>query len=264
MFKHMLGGLVALSMLPSIGLAAITNTDLEEFETHLWLLRADFHMITIMSGSSTYSDDLERSLSAAQETFSRLNANAEGAEERAFMESLAEDWELFSDSVASNTYAEQGYTNSYTKNDVNQLPALMEIKISEFTGAENAKYHDVRALSAFLMRMSSEYLNVAADPAGGMASGTGEGRIEFEDTVPEFERMLAEVRARYKDDESINRALDDVATKWGFIRESMVKFYENAVPFLVYRYTKQMADTIDQAVSFAGSDIQKPVIGGVE
>ena len=40
------------------------------------------------------------------------------------------------------------------------------------------------------------------------------------------------------------RALNQVGLKWQFIRESMVKFYENAVPFLIYRYTKQMVETM--------------------
>ena len=60
------------------------------------------------------------------------------------------------------------------------------------------------------------------------------------------------------------RALNQVGLKWQFIRESMVKFYENAVPFLIYRYTKQMVETMDQAISLASTDVEKPTFGPVE
>ncbi len=49
-----------------------------------------------------------------------------------------------------------------------------------------------------------------------------------------------------------------------FIRESMVKFYENAVPYLIYRYTNQMVDTMSQAISLASTDVEKPSFGPVE
>ena len=112
--------------------------------------------------------------------------------------------------------------------------------------------------------MTSEYLNIAADPAGGMASGSDEGRIEFKDAVPEFERMLAAAKKNHANDEAISRALNQVGVKWMFIRESMVKFYENAVSYLIYRYTNQMVDTMSQAISLASTDVEKPSFGPVE
>ena len=102
---------------------------------------------------------------------------------------------------------------------------------------------------------------MAADPAGGMAAGSDEGRLDFKKSVPEFERMLKAAQSQYADDEAMTRALDQVAVKWKFIRQSMVKFYENAVPFLIYRYTKQMVDTLEQAISLASTDMAKPTFG---
>lgn len=62
----------------------------------------------------------------------------------------------------------------------------------------------------------------------------------------------------------MSRALNQVGLKWTFIRESMVKFYENAVPFLVYRYTKQMVDTLDQSINLASTEVEMPTFGPVE
>jgi len=36
------------------------------------------------------------------------------------------------------------------------------------------------------------------------------------------------------------------------------------VPFLIYRYTRQMVDTMEQAISLASTDVAKPTFGPVE
>ena len=264
MAKRMLVCLAALAILPLNGMAAITNADLEEFELGLWQVRSDFHMLTIMTGGDSYAADLDASIDRARRAMKRLESDAEGGEERKLVVELASQWKSFEAAASANTMAEQGYTDTYTIQDVNAMPAMMHERMAAFEGGVAGNYDDVRALSAFLQRMSSEYLNLAADPMGGMAAGTDTGRLEFKDAVPQFESMLAETRKNHSGDEAMSRALNQVALKWQFIRESMVKFYENAVPFLVYRYTKQMVDTMDQAISLASTEVEKPTFGPVE
>lgn len=264
MAKRLLGSLLAIALLPVQGMAAISNADLEEFELSLWKVRANFHMLTVMTGSDTYDSDLQRSISQASQALSALSLNAEGSEERQLVADLEKDWKLYMDAAKGNSMAEQGYTNAYVIKDVNELPAIMSEKMDTFDTATSGKYDQVRELSAYLQRMTSEYLNVAADPAGGMAAGSDEGRLDFKNAVPEFEKMLKAAQKQYAGDEAMTRALDQVAVKWKFIRESMVKFYENAVPFLIYRYTRQMVDTLEQAISLASSDMAKPTFGPVE
>ena len=264
MAMRLLGCVVALAIFPLTGMAAISNADLEEFELGLWRVRADFHMLTIMTGGKKYASDLESSIDQARRVLKRIEADAEGNEERKLAVELNNEWDFFEKAASANTMAEQGYTDTYTIQDVNQIPAVMLEKMDAYEGAVEGNYDDVREMAAYLQRMTSEYLNLAADPSGGMAAGTDEGRLEFKDAVPRFESMLAATRKNHSGDEAMSRALAQVSLKWQFIRESMVKFYENAVPFLVYRYTKQMVDTMDQAINLASTDVEKPTFGPVE
>ncbi|RJG20063.1 hypothetical protein D4A39_04330 [Alcanivorax profundi] len=264
MAKRLLGSLLAVALLPIQGMAAITNTDLEEFELSLWQVRTDFHMLTVMTGSDSYASDLDRSISRAQAALASLNGDAEGSEERDLVAALEKDWKIYEDAASGNTMAEQGFTNAYTIQDVNELPAIMVERMDAFGDAKSGQYDDVLALAAYLQRMTSEYLNLAADPSGGMAAGSDEGRLEFKDAVPQFEKMLAAAQRKHSGDEAMARALNQVGLKWQFIRESMVKFYENAVPFLIYRYTRQMVETMDQAISLASTEVEKPTFGPVD
>ncbi len=191
MRKRLLGCLIAMVLLPMQGVASISNAELENFESALWKVRADFHMLTVMAGSKTYISNLDDAIAQAQSVMTDLRNDAEGSEERALVDDLHKNWDILKGSAQSNTMAEQGFTNAYTIQDVNEMPTAMSLLIGSFSGATEGQYDDIRELSAYLQRMTSEYLNIAADPAGGMASGSDQGRIEFKDAVPEFERLLA-------------------------------------------------------------------------
>ncbi|WP_162925752.1 hypothetical protein [Isoalcanivorax indicus] len=238
--------LLPMLMLPTTAAAAIDQSQLERLQLDIWRIRGDFHMYTVMGGDRQYARQLNQSISNGQRAFQSLTSTADSDAEIALVDTLNDSWRDFVSAAGSNTIAELGYTETYAAQDVNRLAAVMSNQLNNFATSAEGDYHDLWALAAYMQRMASEYLALAADPSGGMAVDTGEGRIEFRDTVPAFDRMLADMRRKYRDDDAVNRALDQVASKWAFIRESLVKFYENAVPFLVHRYTQQIIESIDQ------------------
>ncbi|MBA3979306.1 MAG: hypothetical protein C0462_01765 [Alcanivorax sp.] len=238
--------LLPMMLMPTAAMAAIDQSQLEKLQLDIWRVRADFHMYTVMAGDRQYARQLNQSISAAQRGFQSLSGTAESDAEVALVDTLNDSWRDFASAAGNNTIAELGYTETYAAQDVNRLAAVMSNQLNNFSPSAEGEYHDLWALAAYMQRMASEYLALAADPSGGMAVDTGEGRIEFRDTVPAFDRMLSDLRRKYRDDDAVNRALEQVASKWGFIRESLVKFYENAVPFLVHRYTQQIVESIDQ------------------
>ena len=246
MSAYLRGLCAALLLMPMLAAAAIDQAQIERMQLDLWRVRADFHMFTVMDGDRSYERQLTQSISSAESRFRDLQDAASSDSDVALVDTLNASWADFLRAARSNTIAELGYTESYAAQDVNRLAAVMSNQLSAYSADTSAEYHDMWALAAYMQRMSSEYLALSADPSGGMAVDTGEGRIEFRDTVPAFDRRLAEIRAKYSDDDTASRALEQIASKWGFIRESLVKFYENSVPFLVHRYTQQIVASVDQ------------------
>ena len=45
---------------------------------------------------------------------------------------LEKDWQIYEDAASGNTMAEQGFTNAYIIQDVNELPAIMVGKMEAF------------------------------------------------------------------------------------------------------------------------------------
>ncbi|MBZ2187921.1 hypothetical protein K8B33_02325 [Alcanivorax sp. JB21] len=238
--------LMPVLLMPVVASAAINQAQVERMQLELWRVRADFHMFTVMDGDRRYERQLAQSLRSAESQFRVLQSAASSDTDVALVNAMRNNWAEFTKAAESNTIAKLGYTESYAAQDVNRLAAVMNNQLSTYSADSSGDYADMWALAAYMQRMSSEYLALSADPSGGMAVDTGEGRIEFRDTVPAFDRRLAEIRAKYRDDDTATRALDQIASKWGFIRESLVKFYENSVPFLVHRYTQQIVASVDQ------------------
>ncbi|WP_237738854.1 hypothetical protein [Alcanivorax hongdengensis] len=250
-------------ILPLQAQAAISQAQLKDLELNLWKIRSDFHMYTVMAGNQTYEVDLNGAISAADSALSDLAQNASGETENQLVTALQRQWKALRKAAQGNTIASQGYTDAYTIQDVNDIPVEMSEKMEAFDQASTGKYDDVRELAVSIEHMTSEYLNIAADPAGGMAAGSDEGRLSFKEAVPEFEKKLAAAKKAHAGDDAMTRALNQVSVKWQFIRQSMIKFYENAVPFLIYRYTNQMVGTLEQAIQLASTDVGKPTFGPV-
>ncbi|MCH8542872.1 MAG: hypothetical protein LAT61_04810 [Alcanivorax sp.] len=243
---YLRGLCAALLLMPVLATAAIDQAQIERMQLELWRVRADFHMFTVMDGDRQYERQLNQSITSAESQFRSLQSAASSESDVALVDVMMTNWADFLAAARANTIAELGYTESYAAQDVNRLAAVMNNQLASYSAEGSGNYDDLWALAAAMQRMSSEYLALSADPSGGMAVDTGEGRIEFRDTVPAFDRRLAEMRAKYRDDDTATRALDQIASKWGFIRESLVKFYENSVPFLVHRYTQQIVASVNQ------------------
>ncbi|MEP5286548.1 MAG: hypothetical protein ABJQ33_09990, partial [Alloalcanivorax venustensis] len=123
-------------------------------------------------------------------------------------------------------------------------------------------HDDVHGLISELQRLTSSYVAIiAANDDEGQAE---QDRGAFEQAVPAFSDRLKRVQAAHRGDGNLNRTLEQAALKWGFIRSSMLKFGDDAVPFLVYRYTSQMTGSLQQAVDLATSEVAKPTIGPPE
>lgn len=231
---------IMLLLMPLSASAALDRAALERMQLDIWRIRADFHMHTVMAGDREYHNRLRASVEQGRRTYQALVRAASSDQERGLFRELGPQWDLF---VRSAERA-QGQADTYAIQDLNRMAAIISERLAGFQTGNEGAGADLWALAAQMQRMASEYLALAADPAGGMAVDTGEGRLEFRDAVPAFEQQLAGLRRTYRNQENVSRALDEVTVKWGFIRESLIKFYENAVPYLVHRYSEQIIDTL--------------------
>lgn len=242
--------------------AAIQQTQIEQMIMDIWRVQADFHMYTVMSGSDEYRNQLEESIQRGNDTLSNLRSEADSDEGRTLVNELDSTWNNLVRHARANETAEQGQPSRYTLQDLEAESKAMIERLEDAEFAEEGKYADLMDLGGDLQRIASEYLRLAADPAGGMATGGGE-RISFEEAVPAFGERLGKLREQYSDEDAIHRTLGQVKLRWRFIRDSLINFSEDAVPFLIHRYSHQMTDELELAKNLATSGgAQQPMQGG--
>lgn len=254
--------LALLVLLPFQAQAALSKADLQQLTLDVWRIRADFHMYTVMTGNRKYAEQLEESILKGQDTMDSLLDSAETDAELQLVEQLQQHWEQYREKARSNTVAELGYTDAYTIQDMLKAGVAINDAIREYQGAGEDKYSDLIALGSDLQQMASEYLYLAADPSGGMAAGTDTARLSFKEAVPAFDEKLKGLRKKYQNDKPVMRTLRQVGLRWQFIRDSLVNFSENSVPFLVHRYSHEMTEELALVTTLGGSGDIKPQIPG--
>ncbi len=248
---------------PILASAALSRAQLEDLEHHLWQVRTDYHMYSVMDGNDTYRVALNEAAQQAAEALGDLRANSDSDAERALVADLADQWQrMAADQALPAPGDAEGEATSGDPRRLDDLPAEMASRIDAFEGAVGGYYDDVHGLISELQQLTSSYVAIiAGNNDGGEAE---QDRGAFEQAVPAFSDRLKRVQAAHRGDGNLKRTLEQAALKWGFIRSSMLKFGEDAVPFLVYRYTSQMTSSLQQAVELATSEVTKPTIGPPE
>lgn len=248
---------------PMAASAALSRAQLEDLEHHLWQVRTDYHMYSVMDGNDTYRVALNEAAQQAAEALDELRAASESEAERTLVADLTDRWRrMAADQALPAPGDAEAEGVSGDPRRLDDLPAEMAAGIDGFEGAAGGEYDDVHGLVSELQRLTSSYVAIiAANDDEGQAQ---QDRGAFEQAVPAFSDRLKRVQAAHRGDGNLNRTLEQAALKWGFIRSSMLKFGDDAVPFLVYRYTSQMTSSLQQAVELATSEVARPTIGPPE
>lgn len=240
---------------PMLAEAALNRAQLEDLEHHLWQVRTDYHMYTVMDRDDTYRVALNEAAQQAADALGELRADSESDAEQALVGGLTEQWRRMAAARALPT--PDGEDADGDPGRLDRLPAAMAADINAFDGAAAGDYDDVHALISDLQHLTSSYVAI-------IAATEEQDQAAFEKAVPAFTDQLKAVQRAHRRDGNLNRTLEQAALKWDFIRTSMLKFGEQAVPFLVYRYTSQMTASLQQAVNLANSEVAKPTIGPPE
>lgn len=239
-------------LVPVQAVAELARYDVERLKQQIWQIRSEFHMLTIMEGHQDYEMALQRSVQQADREISDVINELRGNDDDVVSD-LNLWWSELKQAANEMVAASGGATDGFVLRSVNERPYDLVNILASLDAAEDGEYDDLAGVAALLQHMTSEYLNLSSNPFGGMAAGSDTYRLDFTEAVPEFEQRLASAMENHRDDPNIIRSLEQVETKWRFMRESMIRFFENSVPFLIYRYTDQIVSTLNQVV-----DLQQP------
>ena len=223
------GALLAMLLLPALGQAALARAQLETFERQLWRISTDHHMLALMDGDQGYGQSLNKTASTAATTLSALSGAAGDEDEQALVADLEAQW------------ARLDPTGEGQPARFDEVPARVAERLDAFEGGQSGDYDDVQRLITDLQRLTATYTGIVA---GGDAD-----QDAFRAELDAFEQRLKRAQAAHRGNAPLQEALEQSRLKWEFVRGSLVKFGDDAVPFLVYRYSQRMSDNLDAAIT---------------
>ena len=228
--RTLLGGaLLAMLLLPALGQAALARAQLETFQRQLWRISTDHHMITLMDGDQGYSQSLQQTATAAGADLRALAAAAESDDEQALVADLEAQWTRFDP------------TGEGQEARFDEVPAAVTEQVKNFQGGQSGDFDDVQRLITDLRRLTATYTAIVA--------GGAVDQDAFRAELDAFEQRLKRVQAAHRGNAPLAKALEQARLKWAFMRGSLVKFGDDAVPFLVYRYSQRMSDNLSAAIA---------------
>lgn len=225
---------------------AVNAADLARFEQRLWEVRSDAHAYLVLDNAPRYRSATLASIQALRHSLEQLQDGATGSEQSLLANRVAPKLRQYLSAADTSVRTGDEPKRQYAVQDLTALSYEIAALVAPLS-ADGDNSDPIVALlrtAAQVQHIGSEYLSLVASPAGGMAIG-GEGNIDLNEAVPAMDRHLQTLKRRLQEP-SATEALAEAEGKWRFIRESLMKFYDKSVPFLVQRYTEQIVDALQR------------------
>lgn len=207
---------------------------LDRLELDIWRIRSEVHMVAVMEGGQEYRDGLSEALDRAERSRRAFEAD-EGNEARELQERLGGDWRALEQAGRSFLRGGNAAASAHDMEDVEHYVAEITTELQSLRDgqAEGALWE----LGRIMQRLTSHYMALAAD--------RDEEPADLHEQVMAFDSTLERVRSELAGDSAAERSLDAIESRWRFIRGSVINARDGSVPYLVYRYNREIRERVE-------------------
>lgn len=162
-------------------------------------------------------------------------------------------WNTLKRRLTTATFTEEGVADNPSIIAVDAAlntltQTLRQLGMEERGSSSSDKMADMLYDEYVLMQvMTSAYLRKSADYFGGAIVMSQGPQVEIDQLAKKFTTQLDQLTRHYQKNPQVSATLKEVATKWGFIRNSFINSNENNVAFIVGRYNEQITDKLLEA-----------------
>jgi hypothetical protein len=206
-----------------------------------------FHQLAVRGNAPQDLDMLESVLAQGNDLIASLQQQAVTSSDKDAVDEIDALWEAIAERAVDNPLASVGYADFNAFAEINSLTLDLHRELAgHLVGAEKGANDELMKLGVDLLRLSSEYLALAAFPSAGINSGTQEPALPFMQAAMTLEEDMDKLEKQAANDD-VKRMLSTLKMRWTFIRGAIPQMDDpNAakVPLLFYRYSSQTADDL--------------------
>lgn len=237
----------AVFVLSAPALAEFRVDTLTAMQMEAWHARMGFHQLAVRGNAPEDLDALESVIAQGEELIGKLQAQAVTSSDKDAVDEIDALWEAIAVRAVDNPLASVGYADFNAFAEINSLTLDLHRELaSHLVGAETGSNDELMRLGVDLLRLSSEYLALAAFPSAGINSGTQEPALPFMQAAMALEQDMDKLEKEASNDE-VRRMLSTLKMRWAFIRGAIPEM-DNPdsarVPLLFYRYSSQTANDL--------------------
>lgn len=213
-----------------------------------------YQMFKLDFGNPLYSKSLDKTIDRIENIRTDYHQAANEAEMADTLSTLTQEVDTFLKKLTFNEkkIAQGGYESYAVSSQMYDSKAAAHKAIdSLYSGIKKqldveveTEVQECRDLATLLQSIASDYIVQSVSMTGNaLISG---GNKPLDELAKEFSQRLADLNIQSDKVIGLNAKVRQVKAKWAFIKNSLVNFKQNTVPYLVYRYTDRMVDDLLQ------------------
>lgn len=204
------------------------------------------------SGDTETLNEIVAAINEANESMNAVADSTAGVLSGAQVESLNEEFDKFKDLMRSNIndVRNTGYPDLRLVSDMaNQALLMSEVASEMYIVARessetesNNRIEAARSAAVTMAQMMGKYSARTHSSVAQTFQGSSND-MPLDEQAKQFETLLSQV-AEGNAEGSLKKTLNDVTSKWEFIRGSYVNYNDNNVAFVIDRYSKGILDSL--------------------
>lgn len=219
----------------------------------------DFFMYTGLDGDSKYSRRMNTDMDSFNTSLAQAREGADGQQELIrHLNDIEDKWHHFTRSLNSNRnlVENQGFPSVQMVDELGRLNNTLVTRIStayqQLAGESdtNPAIEKVRDMAMLLQEMTTQYAASAAMENSEVY--LSEYKNTMQKMTSDFEFRLADLKVMTSQ-RSTDILMDNINSKWRFLRNSITRQHEMDVPFLVISYNDRIIRHLEELEGKIGS-----------
>ncbi|KXO09807.1 MULTISPECIES: hypothetical protein [Marinobacter] len=236
-------------------------SDLHDFRINNYLALDSFYAFSA-NGDTEALNRIVGSINASNNAMNAVIASTSGVLSPQQVEGLNQDFDQFKDLMRGNIneVRDRGYPDLRLMADLANKASSMNERATELYGVaqENsgtqadARIESARSAAVVMAQMMARYsARTHSSVAQTFQGASDEASLDQQALM--FDSLLARVQSGSASAE-LKAAIDDVSSKWQFIRSSYINYNENNVSFVIDRYSKGIIRSLTTTIEILESN----------
>jgi len=231
-------------------------SDLHDFRVNNYLALDAFYNFSA-SGDTETLNRIVVGINNSNDAMNSVVASTSGVLSEQQVEELNQTFDQFKNLMRGNIneVRDRGYPDLRLMADLaNQALSMNNLATELYSVAQESsgikadtRIESARSAAVVMAQMMARYAARTHSSVAQTFQGAS-SEVPLDEQAKTFDQLLSSLRAGSTNGE-LKTALDDVASKWQFIRSSYINYNENNVGFVIDRYSKGIIEALPTAIA---------------